>query len=113
MGETKFTPGPWQLVDNTHLVEGEIWIEAEHAEIGPVSLAAVRAGCDEAAELGSNMANARLIAAAPEMFEALKSLCEELMLEDPREPEDALGASMAEKYRKALAAISKATGETP
>jgi hypothetical protein len=53
-------------------LDGGLWIVVDHDEVGPVSIAAVRQGCDEARELGSNTANAHLIAAAPEMFEALE-----------------------------------------
>ena len=66
------TPGPWRIVDNTDL-DGGLWIVVDHDEVGPVSIAAVRQGCDEARELGSNKANAHLIASAPDMIEALSA----------------------------------------
>ncbi len=77
MGETKFTPGPWEVVDRTDLGE-RFWIEVEHPEVGNVSLAAVRGGCDEADEIGDDLANAHLIAAAPDLYAELDGLAKEI-----------------------------------
>lgn len=51
------TPGPWLIQDERTMCD-EIWIGAEHPEAGFVSHVSVRAGCGEAAELGSPEANA-------------------------------------------------------
>lgn len=67
------TPGPWTVQDNLDLC-GEFWISAKHHDGLRVSIAAVRPGCDEANEIGCNEANARLIAAAPELLDALERL---------------------------------------
>lgn len=67
MSAPQFTPAPWQIVDNRHLNDA-YWICApdeftSHAE--------VRAGSGEAEDAGDMLANARLIAAAPDLYEAL------------------------------------------
>jgi hypothetical protein len=64
-------PGPWIVFDRSDVTPSEpFWIGADHPEVGEVTFASVRNGCDEAAELGDLEANARLIAAAPELFNA-------------------------------------------
>lgn len=69
--ETAITPGPWKIVDN-RILNDAFWIEAHHPEGFSVSIAEVRQGCDEADEIGSSHANARLIAAAPDLLAACK-----------------------------------------
>lgn len=67
---SKSTPGPWSAEDQGTMCPGEIWIMAKDPRDKDgieFSIAAVRAGCGEAAEAGDNAANARLIAAAPTM----------------------------------------------
>lgn len=98
MGEIKHTPGPW----DTQVVGDEIWVGVEHPEVGFVTHAAIRYGCDEAAELGTKEANARLIVAAPELLEALK-----LLLAARKDFELMTAASAAET------AIAKAEGRIP
>ena len=66
------TPGPWKITDNRSMA-GSYWIEACHPEGFPVSIAEVRNGCEEAAELGTEEANAALIAAAPDLLSACKT----------------------------------------
>lgn len=76
--QPSFTPGPWLVADEREMA-GEFWIVVDHSDVGHVSIAGVRHGCDEAAELGSEEANARLIAASPCMFEALSNLYDEIV----------------------------------
>jgi hypothetical protein len=100
--DTKFTPGPWSTQDERSLCD-EIWIGAEHPEVGFVSHASVRSGCGETDELGSLEANARLIAAAPDLFSALDSL---LNCVDGVHDYDQLHRCK----RNALAALNRARG---
>lgn len=73
MNKTKFTPGPWTLDDRTtsalavNDTDGMIFINAH----GPVArLSAMHYGISE------TRANAKLIAAAPDMFDAIKKALE-------------------------------------
>lgn len=69
MSEVKHTPGPW------HAGEYE---EYDQAVIGPAGI--MVADCSiyhETRSIETNQANARLIAAAPEMYAALKALLKE------------------------------------
>lgn len=121
MDKPGYTPGPWIVTDERAMCR-ELWINVLHPDVGTVSLAAVRPGCDAANELGDTEANARLIAAAPEMFEALCDLsifygddteAREVLRSDFTGPEpllmddDALRESV---WNNARAALSKATG---
>lgn len=65
----KWTPGPWAVTDNRDL-NGAYWIETDLFE----SLAEVRPGSTEAEEMGDTLANAHLIAAAPDLYAALETL---------------------------------------
>jgi len=65
------TPGPWREME---ISPGEWFIFANHPKVGEVSHAEIRSGCDEASELGDMSANARLIAAAPQLLEALECM---------------------------------------
>ncbi len=99
------TPGPWRIVDNTDL-DGGLWIVVDHDEVGPVSIAVVRPGCDEARELGSNKANAHLIASAPKLLEALQGCIsyQNWAIAEGGVVPDAL----RDTWRRAEAALSKA-----
>lgn len=74
---TKFTPGPWKVHRHSH-ADGELWLSVVNgawdithnsaAQPGVIADAAYSAMPD-----AENEANAVLIAAAPELFEALKN----------------------------------------
>jgi hypothetical protein len=106
MDKPGYTPGPWIVTDERAMCR-ELWINVLHPDVGTVSLAAVRPGCDAANELGDTEANARLIAAAPEMFEALKDT---LRILDAVRLSAGLGKGQVERMDRARAALSKATG---
>ena len=93
-----FTPGPW-LFDDEH---EEVTSEARRRK-GLTRIATVNLGWSEPFNSEQN-ANARLIAAAPDLLEALKALLERYAL--------AIGNEGIECYQ-ARAAIAKATGEQP
>ncbi|MEQ5857268.1 hypothetical protein NFI08_16465 [Halomonas sp. EF61] len=110
MSETKFTPGPWFAHDDHpqhacyHIAPADYW----HDE-----LATIYSPGDPEAD-----ANASLIAAAPELYEALEvfgRLADQLDGDDEveRTPDDewAKFRLLASDYRKARAALAKARGE--
>ena len=76
-------PGPWTIKDNRDL-DGGIWIEVMHPEVAEVSIASVRNGCDEAAELGSQEDTAKLIAKAPDMLAVLDHVEAVMSIVQPR-----------------------------
>lgn len=60
----KFTPGPWVMEENAHNSRG-VWIGKDEETWSALS-------CGATNEIAA--ANARLIAAAPEMFELLERI---------------------------------------
>lgn len=107
-----FTPGPWELTEaddaeylirmGTHLVRGGR--KAPHHEISYAHGIYVDDDYPEAQdEYAEATANARLIAAAPELFEALESLLPCVGSPVPL-------PDTAERVRHAVAALAKALG---
>lgn len=101
MDETKFTPGPWHLCDigdytdfggNSRVIMSERWSGDD-----PYRLAVVHTA--KGYETGE--ANSALIAAAPDLYVALRDLCAS------GGPDD--GGCVIEK---GIAALRKARGET-
>jgi len=108
MNETKFTPGPWKAIrDPLHYG----------------SLSTVYAGStEEKAGIGAQMlvqvggwsnpteqeANAHLIAAAPELYEALEEIIQDVQQTSTG---DITGTGCWEALDKARAALAKARGE--
>lgn len=95
MTETKFTPGPWQ--PHISEVRGDLCVISERAWICGEILNRVRSIPEEEAR-----ANALLIAAAPDLYEALADVLnsKEIVNDDPL-------------VNKIIAALMKATGEAP
>lgn len=99
---SKHTPGPWYAVG--------YWVEHENDNVADICT------CDPAAieqeHLGRKPAeieaNARLIAAAPNLLAALQALVAEY---EPNLKAFALNAPRKAKWESACAAINKATGE--
>lgn len=121
MNDPKFTPGPWRT--DCRLIGGQIRI----TQVPNANMTVAQVNGRQ----GEQEANARLIAAAPEMLEALGELADQtgsllseleyqqvscpLCGEDPGEGEDALCGvvkALGEASSKACAAIAKAKGET-
>ena len=99
---SKHTPGPWSVVEHDHA----ICIQTESpskTKYGASRYAAI-GGFDrnDRAQLEEARANARLIAAAPELLEALQKIAGNTYDE---------WTNGAEAARIARAAIAKATGE--
>lgn len=100
MSETKHTPGPWRIKD-----DGETSKIADAANNTIASLSYVHLyGRRTAAEVNANM---HLIAAAPDMLEALTALL--MRLDDNPELSDLIGQIEIERAR---AAIAKAEGRS-
>jgi hypothetical protein len=104
MDENKHTPGPWKLLVREILEDGSVY--PSHIVGGPRELqvcllesstVAKIATEDYSGSWGVNKANARLIAAAPELLEALKRAVSAGIIDINGEPE------------LARAAIAKAT----
>jgi hypothetical protein len=98
---TQHTPGPWYLRTNKHKnCDGSAWGWLDTQQAGnqrPPSGVDVTWSAGQTSE-----ANARLIAAAPDLLEALKK-----MLDSHEDACTGYGEGAAEKAR---AAIAKATG---
>ena len=96
-----FTKGPWNAVPTDPSEGVDCWwlIGADKRDIGTVN----GGQGDETPQ-----ANARLIAAAPELFEALEALEYQLGGET-----DAVKRRFADTRVKARAALAKAKGEQP
>ena len=110
-----WTPGPWRAAGSVHLVKGELSTEAHEAYCGDVfpakgdyrgsisylqSAEHIRGITREEAE-----ANAKLIAAAPDLYKALEDFLVEWFEDDESTKDD----PFADAARKALA---KARGES-
>ena len=88
---SKHTPGPWSVQVEPHPIGGgmtEILISSERGEVAYFNTSSH----------AEYMADARLIAAAPELLDALQDLCSWEPLNQ-------------DKWDNARAAIAKATGE--
>ena len=98
---TKHTPGPWILDEESidlldfELETHRIWINADGMHIGYV----------DGPRTEERKANARLIAAAPDLLEALKEIVKSLADQD-----DEGMIEHVDPMIKARAAIAKATG---
>jgi hypothetical protein len=97
----KHTPGPWEVggafSNKTYVVAGEGCI----------------ARCDDGEEGYDHLANARLIAAAPDLLEALKALLVMCHSPEPVKLDEALTWRENDERAEAMAraAIAKATAD--
>lgn len=117
MARVEFTPGPWRIevggghaynrICGSESVQTNGWPEPR----GGISNASYSDRiCENLGDLSlpAPMANARLIAAAPDLLEALRNTLS-LLKAFTSETDDIAKAA----YDQAEAAIAKATGETP
>jgi len=102
----KHTPGPWEVTDLRHSIV--VRTESPNKTKYGASRYAAIGGFDRSDpdQLSEALANARLIAAAPDLLEAL-----ELMLDRFRDTEGSHGQWEEEATENARAAIAKARGE--
>lgn len=96
---THHTPGPWKLVPKFHAsVESST---GRHV----ANCGGYTTNMDQGEHMNENEANARLIAAAPDLLEALEAL-----LETAKEDRPYAHTDTGSEVFKAQAAIAKATG---
>ena len=100
--ETKHTPGPWRLLRPTVGVDAN-WHVADSGDTFVAHVFGFAHSTDEQARV-----NARLIAAAPELLEALHGL-----LQDTQHKEHDCGDTEWCPVIRAKRAIALATGEEP
>jgi hypothetical protein len=106
---SKHTPGPWSMsgpMGKDHLSGREpwFWISAEttlHLQV---------MACADGYVRGENEANARLISAAPDLLEALRTAIQ-MLVEWQMDYPESVGDNEAALMKAARAAIAKATGE--
>lgn len=106
----KHTPGPWRVMDRP---ENAIWVQGQPDENGYREICTLPNY--QLLKREQTEANARLIAAAPELLEALKG-CAAMLAECAKQHRlDGSGeghGTLADKHAAiARAAIDKATGE--
>ena len=100
--ETKHTPGPWEVTDNTADGYGQLVVDSMHGAVA-ICYTAERGIPGAPSECG---ANAHLIAAAPELLAALRAAEEWADYIDDDENRVPIDMRLAMR-----AAIAKATGE--
>lgn len=97
----KHTPGPW-VIENGYDGEGQCIVSTD-TEYG--DCVCITKSLDQ--DFEGNEANARLIAAAPEMLEALETLSRQLVRLGT-----GVQAHLQDELKRAQAALSKARGES-
>lgn len=101
------TPGPWDL-PNAAARHGSVLVSARRGDSWDGMIATCDAG-DYARSAAEGLANARLIAAAPDLLASLSELTEVLPGLISQLPYGA-PMSLSEMHDRALAAIAKAQG---
>jgi len=96
---SKHTPGPWHVVD--HHIANRYYVSVRHgdASIGAASWDVARVTVRQTWR-DQQIANAHLIAAAPDLLAALQAFADEIVPNNPNDP----------LWINARAAIAKATG---
>jgi hypothetical protein len=105
------TPGPWTLTDQ-RIRDGGPAIDVLAGPYRVASAPLLARSADNESRLLEVQANARLIAAAPEMLEALREMVARFSeWQGPKEPEDSPAARARNRcvraYESACAAIAK------
>lgn len=109
MTDTKFTPGPWGIEET----RDHLWIGVILSNGKPDPIVTyVDHGPDFTTEAdATGKANAHLIAAAPELYEALDELFD-LLTSGHSSWDDAYDNLPDKQFKKIRAALAKARGET-
>lgn len=104
MSESKHTPGPWRAAGGGRSVGVYSHFEDNTPISAPVHIASCwnSPSCD-------GYANARLIAAAPDLLEALELLCDELGVSMPDETQEFNAENIWRAVAQAQTAIARAT----
>ena len=79
--ETKFTPGPWTANESESVLGGNMLYISQDEGAPYTEYYSDVCQTHEGEDLDVQKANARLIAAAPEMYNKLKSLADSIVLE--------------------------------
>jgi len=116
---SKHTPGPWKFSRWDQFGDARFYISQEEgAPYTPnySDVATIIAETPSGERVQIQEANARLIAAAPDLLKALKECRNAIQGGQPLEPYDSRGAGYQQQFGAAFldylnAAIAKATGE--
>lgn len=97
--QTKHTPGPWLAINDPQHPDEPSVVGPEHTDDSSQYIATCHGGLDD--QERAQHANARLIAAAPDLLQGLVDLL------------DDKSTTYAVRVLRARAIIAKATGSTP
>lgn len=108
---SEYTKGPWHL--NTTIFEGEPvgWevVGRQEGSANPIIVGMLK--CSPSKSISKNIKDAQLIAAAPDMLEALDELILDISINHGISLKNMIGGSTREALNKAFRAIKKAKGE--
>lgn len=107
---TTWTPGPWEATERSDY--HEILARDETCNwYGRPNMHAV-AYCDTEIDEGEQLANARLIAAAPDLYSAAERYCRLYLFDEFQDPEFCgISAAQHQVISDLFAALAKARGE--
>jgi hypothetical protein len=108
MSETKFTPGPWVWSGPDYGYEHEPPESCASYGLNGPNEDDVLSGCGDCSNIFYNEADGRLIAAAPDLYEALEAAQEELRLIRMKDTDAVYNPCLRMQMNLALA---KARGE--
>lgn len=103
MGERKHTPGPWYATTRQGSWD---WVVAQSESIEVCQMFH-----DGTPENETGEANARLVASAPDLLEALELLCDEISMSMPDEPQEFNARNIWRAFAQANSAIARAQGK--
>lgn len=101
--QVRFTPGPWQAARSDPAEEADVWWICTGYGNHHTEIATVPGGCNPHHE-----ANAALIAAAPDLYEALRELVDLKAMSDSNGPRAVYEERKPIAWEAARAALSRA-----